>query len=52
MVKYISLLTHAAIVFDNKAFTMRQVRTHEEAYVTTDQPYPIYCGENIKLYRQ
>lgn len=47
-----SSLTYAAMVFNNKTFTIREVSAPREAYEATLQPYPILCRENIKLYRQ
>ena len=31
---------------------MRVMTCHEEAYGMTLQPIPVYCGENIMLYRK
>ena len=31
---------------------MKEAPSHEKAYVDSMQIFPIYCGENIKLYRE
>lgn len=46
-----SWLTFTATVFNNKTFAMFQVPSASEGYVRTHQRDPIYCGENIELFR-